>query len=1528
MPPTDVSAAAGGSATGLGAFWEPTRQWFAEAFAAPTEVQVRTWQALGDGSSVLVTAPTGSGKTLAAFLASLDRLLRRGPVADADRQTTVLYVSPLKALAYDVDRNLRAPLVGITRAAQLQGAPVPDVQVGMRTGDTPADERRRLARRPPDILITTPESLFLLLTSQARQTLAAVDTVIVDEVHAVAGTKRGAHLALSLERLEALRLGADPDRPPLQRIGLSATQRPVEEIAAFLAGGTVDAAGRWRRRDIAIVDVGSSKTLDVEIVVPVEDMSRLGELLDEPPTGPAAGGGQPRRSIWPAVHPRVLDLILAHRSTIVFVNSRRLAERLCARLNELYAEQLTVQAEADGRALDAEGPFPEIARAHHGSVAREQRLGIEEDLKAGRLRCVVATSSLELGIDMGAVDLVVQVESPGSVAAGLQRIGRAGHHVGAPSVGKVFPKYRGDLVEAAVVVRRMYEAQIESTTYPRNPLDVLAQQVVAMAAMDRWSVDTLLATVRGAAGFADLSRAQLDGVLDMLSGRYPSDEFAELRPRINWDRVADVITGRPSAQRLAVTSGGTIPDRGLYGVFIAGEGAGRRVGELDEEMVYETRPGETFTLGSTTWRVEDITRDQVLVTPAPGEPGKLPFWHGDALGRPVELGRAVGAFLREMAEQPAEQAIARLESDYGLDALAASNLVQYLAEQREATGVLPSDRTLVVERFRDEIGDWRVCLLSPFGGRVHAPWALAIEARARERLGMEVHAIWSDDGIVVRLPEAEQAPPLDLVVVPAEDVEDLVVGELSNSALFASRFRECAARALLLPKRRPGGRTPLWQQRQRSADLLQVASKYGSFPILLETYRECLRDVFDVPALSEVLRGIAARTVRISQVETDSASPFASALLFDYLASSMYEGDAPLAERRAHALSLDRELLAELLGADELRELIDADALADLELELQRLTDDRRVRDIDGVHDLLRDLGALRDGEVAARTAADGATVVGWLEQLEADRRVYRVGVAGETRWAAAEDAARFRDALGVPPAPGLPDAFLTPVDRPLVDLVARYARTHGPFVAEDVARHLGLPLDAVALALKELDRDGRVVTGEFRPDGTHREWCDAEVLRRLRRRSLAVLRREVEPVEPDALARFLPAWHGVVAPPRGVDRTLDVVEQLQAAPIPASMLDQRILAPRIAGYDPSSLDQLLASGEVVWTGQGALGASDGRIALYLREQAPLLVPAPPAVDDVPGVTDRHRAVVEHLTTRGASFWPALYAAAGGGDPEQALEVLWDLVWAGIVTNDSLAALRAYTGAGGSRRRGGRSRRPGRVVSQAGPPRGAGRWSLVADLTEPQQSSTARAAALAAQLLDRHGVVTRDAVAAEDVPGGFSSVYPVLKTMEESGRCRRGYFVEGLGGAQFALPGAVERLRQVREPGDGVALVLPAADPANPYGAALAWPETAGEGRSRPRRVAGAHVVTVDGRPVMFSERGGASVLAFTDDPALLAQAAGALAAMVRAGRDGAYTVRRINGAELEAAESAAVLAALREVGFVDHPRGLSLRPR
>ncbi|MCW2545512.1 MAG: dependent helicase, Lhr family [Frankiales bacterium] len=1500
-------------------FSPATRAWFTAAFEAPTLAQEGAWTAISEGSNTLVVAPTGSGKTLSAFLWSLDRLASTPRPAEPLRRCRVLYISPLKALAVDVERNLRAPLTGIRQAAQRLDLPEPDITVAMRSGDTPADERRAFNKRPPDIFITTPESLFLVLTSAARESLRGVETVIVDEVHAVSGTKRGAHLAVTLERLDALL-----DKPA-QRIGLSATVRPIDEVARFLGGA----------RPVVVVQPPASKTIEVSVVVPVEDMTAL--------------DGEERQSMWPAVEERIVDLIAAHRSTIVFCNSRRTAERLTSRINEIASVRAGVSEETGafpaehpgqggvgrpsapwGNAFGREGTV-EIARAHHGSVSREQRSEIEEALKAGRLPAVVATSSLELGIDMGAVDLVVQVESPPSVASGLQRIGRAGHQVGAVSRGVVLPKYRGDLVQCAVVAERMVAGGIEALTYPRNPLDVLAQQVVAMCALEDWTVQDLSDLVRRAAPFAALPASALDAVLDMLSGRYPSDDFAELRPRITWDRVSGVLAGRPGAQRLAVTSGGTIPDRGLFGVFLVGERKSR-VGELDEEMVYESRVGDVFLLGSSAWRIEEISHDQVLVTPAPGQPGRMPYWHGDSPGRPIELGRALGAFLRELSASSAADAASRL-SAAGLDASASTNLLSYLAEQREATGVLPDDRTILVERFRDELGDWRLAIHSPFGAQVNQPWAMAVSARLRETYGVDVQSMHSDDGIVLRLPETETAPSGSAAVFEPSEIEGLVQAEVGGSALFASRFRECASRALLLPRRNPTRRTPLWQQRQRASQLLGVASEYPSFPIVLETMREVLQDVFDVPGLVALMQDVESRRVRFVEVETQQPSPFARSLLFGYIGQFMYEGDSPLAERRAQALSLDSALLAELLGQAELRELIDADALGEIEQDLQRLSVDRQVRDAEGVADLLRVLGDLSTAEVLAR----GGTAP-WLASLEESRRALRVRIAGEERWVAVEDAGRLQDALGVALPVGVPEVFMEPVRDPLGDLVSRYARTHGPFHALDVAARLGLGVAVVDGALARLSATGRVVHGEFRPGGSGLEWCDAEVLRSLRRRSLAKLRKEVEPVPPTALARFLPAWQGIgVAGGRGVEGVLRAVEQLQGAAVPASALETLVLPARVAGYSPAMLDELTTSGEVLWAGSGSLPGNDGWVSLQLADTAPLLLPPVLEVSSTPV----HDAVLEALGDDQALFFRSLADRVGSVEDSALQAALWDLVWSGLLTNDTLSPLRALLGSGStshSARRGPVRRGRALGVSRGGPLT-AGRWSRVPARSE---DITLRTHALAEALLERHGVVTRGAVVAERSPGGFSAVYTVLKALEESGRVRRGYFVEGLGAAQFAAPGAVDRMRALAKPAveeplwtvpvpggwdaqrrrrdEARALVLAATDPANPYGAALPWPTGSGH---RPGRKAGALVVLVDGVLVLYVERGGKTMLSFTEDEGCVAPAADALALAVRDGALGKLTVERADG---EPALSSPLGVALEAAGFHATPRGLRLR--
>jgi len=1520
----------------LSRFSVPTRTWFTGSFAAPTAAQVGAWDAIGAGSHALVVAPTGSGKTLAAFLSALDHLASAASPRRREHRCRVLYVSPLKALAVDVERNLRAPLVGIRQTALRLGLPTPDVTVGVRSGDTPAAQRRTLARTPPDILITTPESLFLLLTSAARESLRGVDTVIVDEVHAVAGTKRGAHLALSLERLDALL------ERPAQRIGLSATVRPVEEVARYLGGAAA----------VRVVAPPADKRFDLSVVVPVPDMGELGSTAATPRPPGGAGdvypGGAPSldaldlddpsaprtsASIWPHVEARVVDLIEQHRSTIVFANSRRLAERLTARLNEIATERdaqsAAPPAQLMGQSGASAGAPTVIARAHHGSVSKEQRALIEDDLKAGRLPCVVATSSLELGIDMGAVDLVVQVEAPPSVASGLQRVGRAGHQVGEVSRGVVLPKHRADLVQATVAVERMRTGAIEALAMPANPLDVLAQQSVAAAAMDVLDVEEWFALVRRAAPFATLPRSAYDATLDLLAGRYPSDQFAELRPRVVWDRVGGTVTGRPGAQRLAVTSGGTIPDRGMFGVFMVGERSSR-VGELDEEMVYESRIGDVFALGASSWRIEDITSDRVIVSPAPGQPGRLPFWKGDTLGRPAELGAALGAFVREVSSAPAETALARCRTA-GLDGWAADNLVAFLAEMKEATGRVPHDRMLLVERFRDELGDWRVVLHSPYGLTVHAPWSLAVAARLRERHGVDGQAMASDDGIVVRLPETDADPPgADLFAFDPDEIDDLVTAEVGGSALFASRFRECAARALLLPRRDPGRRSPLWQQRQRSAQLLEVARDYPAFPIVLEAVREVLQDVYDVPALRRLMGSLDSRTVTIDEVVTSAPSPFARSLLFGYVAAFLYEGDSPLAERRAAALSLDPALLAELLGRAELRDLLDADVLEEIEAELQRLAPDRRARDVEGVADLLRLLGPLTRADLAARCTAV-APVDAWVADLISARRALAVSYAGRSWVVAVEDASRLRDALGVPVPYGTPDAFLDPVPDPLGDLVSRYARTHAPFVPADVAVRFGLGAAVVADALRRLAASGRVVEGEFRPGGHGAEWCDAEVLRRLRRRSLAALRQEVEPVEPAALGRFLPAWQQVGSRLRGVDGVAQVVEQLAGAPVPASALEPLVLASRVADYSPAYLDELTATGEVIWAGAGTLPAADGWVSLHLADSAGVTLGDP--VEPEGG--DLHERVLEALSGGGAWFFRQLSDAVGSSDDRVLEQALWDLVWCGVVTNDTLAPLRALTRSSRtthrsrlaaprarSRRRGGLGRPA--MPTRTGPPTAAGRWSL---LPPREPDPTVRAHATAEALLDRHGVVTRGAVASEGVPGGFAGIYKVLGAFEETGRVRRGYFVGSLGAAQFGTAGAVDRLRTyTAAEGDPVALTLAATDPANPYGAALPWPDrdpVDSATRHRPGRKAGALVVLVDGSLVVYVERGGRTLLTFGSDEGLLQPAVRSLAAAVRAGSLGRLTVERADG---ERVLGTPLAAALEAAGFVASPRGLRLR--
>lgn len=1489
----------------LNSFHPPVREWFEASFAAPTGAQAKGWVPITAGRSTLLLAPTGSGKTLAAFLAAIDRLMFSPEPPKAER-CRVLYISPLKALAVDVERNLRAPLAGIAAVAERSGVAYREPTIAIRTGDTSQGERAQIRRTPPDILITTPESLFLLLTSGAREMLASVDTVIIDEIHSLVPTKRGTHLFLSLERLEALQ----PNRPrPIQRIGLSATQRPLEEVARLLAGGQVGGPDEpWRQRDVEIVDAGSKKNFELHVEVAVEDMAALGQV-DEIPSGPAAGGGA-RKSIWPSMHPRLVEIIRQHRSTMIFVNSRRLAERLAGALNECAGE--------------------EIALAHHGSVARDKRTEIEDRLKRGLLPAIVATSSLELGIDMGAVDLVIQIEAPPSVASGMQRIGRASHQVGAVSRGIIFPKFRGDLLSCAAATARMEAGLVEETFYGRNPLDVLAQQIVAIAGMDEMAVEELFCLVRRAAPFAELPRSSFEGVLDMLSGRYPSDEFAELKPRLTWDRINGMVRARKGAQRVAIVNAGTIPDRGLYGVFLQGDDpkTSRRVGELDEEMVFESRTGEVFLLGASSWRIEQITHDRVIVSPAAGEPGKMPFWHGDRPGRPPEFGRAIGELSRKLLADSPEEASKRLTEKHSLTPVAAANLMAYLKEQQDATGEVPSDRTIVIERYIDEIGDWRVCILSPFGARIHAPWTMAIAAcmQAADE-DAEVDTMWTDDGLVFRMPESEAAPDITQFLPDPDEVEDLVVRHLGQTSLFASHFRENAARALLLPRRHPGRRSPLWAQRKRAADLLGVASRYGSFPILLETYRECLREVFDLPALIELLQQIKSRQVRVVTIDSRIPSPFASSLLFSYVANFIYDGDAPLAERRAQALSVDQAQLKELLGDAELRELLDAEAVTQTEAQLQRLEGAYPIKHADALHDMLLALGDLSHDEIMRRSgpAIDDTAIDEFLLELQHERRAVPVMIAGEQRWIAAEDAGRLRDALGVPPPQGLPDAFLEPAPNALTDLLSRYARTHGPFATENVATRFGLGVMVVRGVLERLATRDRVLEGEFTPGVRGREWCDPDVLRSIKRRSLAKLRREVEPVEPAAYGRFLVEWQEIRSKRFGLDALLSVVEQLQGVPIPASVLESEVLPARLERYQPADLDALCAAGEVIWRGVEPLGPNDGRIALYLTDRYRLLAPlATTATNEEELLTPKVREI---LTSRGAHFFSDL-ALETGAFPADLVSALWDLVWRGEVTNDTLAPLRAYlragsadkprfnTARGGARGQAFRSRR-------AGPPGSEGRWSLL-----PQNEAgkppteTQRRAALAVQLLERYGVLTREVLHTENIPGGFSAVYEILKAMEESGKIRRGYFVAGRGATQFALPGADDRLRALREePEEPRDIILAATDPANPYGAALPWPDRVG---ARAGRTAGAQVILHNGHLAAWIGRTEKTLLTFlpVSEPERGETAEAitqALAELVEEGRRRAVLISKVDGAPPEESDLAPYLTA---AGFSAGSRG------
>lgn len=1498
-------------------FSAPVQHWLGQAFAAPTPVQQEAWQQIATGADTLLVAPTGSGKTLAAFLQAIDTLLREPSNEPA---TSVLYVSPMKALAADIERNLQAPLRGIQLATERlsdgsqRAEPLHLPTIGMRTGDTPAKERQAMLRRPPDILITTPESLFLMLSGQAREGLGRVRTIIIDEIHALVGTKRGAHLQLSIERLaEQVRHN---DLPEPQRIGLSATVAEPEQVAHQLQPN----------RPVGIVRPPAHKLWDLSVQACVPDMQHL----DEAPRLPYLEPDEPQEpSIWPHLEYQLYELVSAHRSTICFVNSRRTAERITSHLNELH-QRLTSgeRPEAAGprtpaqvmaqSAVLADNGGTVIAQAHHGSVSKERRRQIEEDLKAGRLPCVIATSALELGIDMGGVDLVLQVGAAPSTASGLQRVGRAGHQVGAVSKGITTPTHRSDLVTAAVVAEQMLDGAIEPTSQLRNPLDVLAQQVLSMC-LDRTDLTSArcFEVVRRCAAYQRLPRELFDAVLQMLAGRYPSEQFAELRPRLVWDLSDDTLQARPGAKRLVTTSGGTIPDRGLFGVFLAGEAAtgAKRVGELDEEMVYESRVGDTFTLGTSTWRIEDITPHQVLVSPAPGQPSRLPFWHADAPSRPLGLGLAVGRFLgRDPADQQPEV----------LDPWAKDNLASYLQEQREATGELPSDRQIVVERTRDELGDWRLVVHCPLGLTVLAPWALAIEQRAEELGYPEVRAWAHDDGIVIRVPDADRVPDLDLLPTSREGITDIVTARVFGSALFAARFRECAARALLLPRLDPTRRTPLWQQRQRSSQLLSVALQHPDFPIVLETARECLEDVYDLDGLLDLLGRIESRKVGVRLVETPTASPFAKSLMFGAMAEFIYDADQPVAERSLAALGIDEALLAQLLGREPSDVLLDPAAAQEVEAELQRLAEGFRPTSAEAAWDMLRQLGPLTSEQLSQRGVDQS-----WLDEL--GRRVLQVRISGVDQWVVAEDAALVTTAHGLPLPAGAVSLEAPSPEEATARLVQRTLLHRTGRELEPLAELLGLPESGVQRALRTLSAQGSA-------QQLGSSWWSPEVLGRVRRRALANLRASVEPAPQHQLATFLHQWHGLGS--GGPDSLLEAVELLAGYPIPASQWETSVLPARMPQYQSTWLDEALARGEVTWTGHGALGLTDGWVQLWPSD----LVPTPAVPGDLSSQARDMLQVlgqggawtITELVARGAAMRDQPGAASENQSPADTAEpsdpqrALWELVWAGLVTADSALAWRELASTRKARRAralhrpraqqrrlavrpGTRTPSPGTSATLSGV-----RWRLVQGI-DPDPTTPV------SLVLNRHGVVTRQAVATEPIEQNFSQLYRVLTGWEDHGLVRRGYFVEGLGAAQFALPGAIDALRDAPSSESGGDIwVLSVVDPANPYGSVLAWPQVQGPGApsvagARPSRSAGALVVTEGGRLVLYLERGGHSMLTFSTDQASLERCITALSQQIGERRAPGVAIERIN---TEPALSNALGPVLEAAGFRITPKG------
>jgi ATP-dependent Lhr-like helicase len=1484
------------TADSLDLFLPPVRTWFAERVGTPTPPQRLGWPAIASGQHTLILAPTGSGKTLAAFLACLDQLWREKLAGQSPGGVRVLYISPLKALNNDIHRNLQFPLEGVTEVARRDGQDLPTLDAMVRTGDTPQSVRQRLARRPPDILITTPESLNLILTSRARDTLRNVSHVIVDEIHALCPNKRGVFLALLLERLQAIQRGGSS----FVRIGLSATQRPLDEVARYLAGATADADGGLVPRPVKIVDTGIRKELDLQVISPV------------PQFGPL-----PEKSVWPSIYRLLAELIRENRSTLIFTNDRRSAERITAFLNE---------------------EEPGLARAHHGSVSLEMRHEVESSLKEGHLPAVVATASLELGIDMGAVDLVCQIASPGNVARALQRVGRAGHLVGQKSKGRLIPRTQGDLLEQAVLASEMAAGRVEAIRVPINCLDVLAQQLVAMAAMDDWAVQSLFACVRGAYPYRDLTPEAFETTLEMISGRYslreedaPAGELGEavekgvarskmqaLQPRVSWDRIHNRVIALPGSQSLALINGGTIPDTGQYAAYA---GQDTRIGELDEEFIFETRIGDTFMLGTNAWRLESIEADRVFVSPAEGAPAMMPFWRGETTGRSYDLSCAIGAFNRELtARRDDPDKLDWLRRNYFVDEAAARNLFYHAARQIAVTGFLPTERAFLVESSRDQLGDWQVLLLCPLGSRLNLTLRFAVEARLRQRLGYRPQCLHHDDGIMIRLTDADE-PILDVLAgITPDNVEALVLDELADSALFALRFRQNAARALLMPRGKAGRRSPLWLQRMRGRDLLQVARRHADFPIVVETFRECLHDHLDIPRLRNLLAEIQTGQVEVRTRRTESPSPFASALTFAFTWSKMYQYDAVEPEGSG-AGALDRKLLEQLIEPQQHGHLLDPRAIARVERRLRGIG--RPPRCLAEMSEWLRRLGDLSESELEGPMAA-------FLSELEADGRACRLELPQSrepVRRVAAETAEQYRKAFG------LVECASEEAQDAGQKILARFLETHALVGLAEILDRYPFEEQWAKRQLDQWTRAGRVVAVNRAESAETVQWSAPDNLDQVQRSSLAVLRREIVSCPAPQFVDFLLRWQGAHPADRkdGAEAVADAMECLQGLPLAAPVWEQSVLPARVRAYQARWLDEWIAGGAGVWASRGD-GEGAMQVAFIPRELLPRL--AAPQGADAPASEEAGR-LVNCLRTRGACFLTDL-ATETGLSLTTARAALWQLARRGLVTNDrydvvrqgepdAVPAASETNAALSSTILRGPSMRGMRRAAAARVPEG--RWSLLAwGHPRPEDLAVTQAETL----LQRYGVVARELAVLDPWMSPWRVLYEVLSRMELAGAVRRGYFVEGLSGAQFALPEAATRLQEVQLPSTASApvVLLHSMDPANLYGSGAPFDIALLDGGTRPlQRRPSNWLALRAGWPILLVEQQGKKLTALPSASREdVAAAVACLPGIPGASRNTAtrhkLTVEEWNGQPVTTTEGRELL---ESVGFVRDYQGMTL---